>query len=289
MNNKTYTIELITPCFIVGALNNANSPANAELRAPSIRGELRWWFRVLGGSQTAEHHLFGGVHGLTEASRIITRVSINPSQERHADLPPDCLRPNSALSYVFHFFAKESGKTPGTNSGPRVQREAFYSPGTLFNLTVVERLPLSDQERRGFDQAMQCFLRIGSLGLRATRGCGALSWQNEVLTADAFKKWALNVPNTVAIRLANNQVYPDWKDCLSALASFLKNFRKENALPAKRPSSLGTSDPRHRSCLHLRPVKVVEGVLPILFYSDQSGTQPSLSALVLDKTYPLFN
>ncbi|MCZ7641232.1 MAG: type III-B CRISPR module RAMP protein Cmr1 [Verrucomicrobia bacterium] len=45
MNTDTFLLELITPCFCGGA----EPEQQAEIRAPSIRGQLRWWFRTLGG------------------------------------------------------------------------------------------------------------------------------------------------------------------------------------------------------------------------------------------------
>ncbi|MCL2104631.1 MAG: type III-B CRISPR module RAMP protein Cmr1 [Kiritimatiellaeota bacterium] len=41
----TNRLSFITPTFLAGA--NQNTP---EIRASSIRGQLRWWFRVLGGT-----------------------------------------------------------------------------------------------------------------------------------------------------------------------------------------------------------------------------------------------
>lgn len=45
MKSETFHLELITPCFCGGA----EPEKQAEIRAPSIRGQLRWWFRTLGG------------------------------------------------------------------------------------------------------------------------------------------------------------------------------------------------------------------------------------------------
>src|ERR1035437_3989341 len=45
MIRQAYEFEIITPCFAGGA----NPETTAEIRAASIRGQLRWWFRVLGG------------------------------------------------------------------------------------------------------------------------------------------------------------------------------------------------------------------------------------------------
>ena len=83
MKTLNESFEIITPCFCAGA-----DPNMAELRAPSIRGELRWWFRVLGGSPEAEKSLFGGVHNGTYASKIGIRVkNVKPLYGQPSELP----------------------------------------------------------------------------------------------------------------------------------------------------------------------------------------------------------
>lgn len=59
------TLTFLTPCFCGGADNKAGP---AELRVPSLRGQLRYWTRVLfhvpGKPDVAakkEHELFGGI------------------------------------------------------------------------------------------------------------------------------------------------------------------------------------------------------------------------------------
>lgn len=56
-------LELITPCFLGGAEPNAR----AEVRPASIRGQLRWWFRVLGGFKS----LSGRGHNLRQQEDLI--------------------------------------------------------------------------------------------------------------------------------------------------------------------------------------------------------------------------
>ena len=100
MKNTTITLELLTPCFCAGA-----DQARAEVRAPSIRGQLRWWFRVLGGTPEQEKRVFGGVHGdAPAASAIVIRVR---SEANGA--PVQLPRPNEPLYYLFHF-AQASGR-----------------------------------------------------------------------------------------------------------------------------------------------------------------------------------
>src|SRR5438067_1221906 len=81
MNTKTFHLELITPCFCGGA----EPEKQAEIRAPSIRGQLRWWFRTLGGFkslaqnktvQEQEAMIFGSTAGdEARAGKLILRVN----------------------------------------------------------------------------------------------------------------------------------------------------------------------------------------------------------------------
>lgn len=61
MIRQTYCFDIITPCFCGGA----EPEQSAEIRAASIRGQLRWWFRVLGGfkSGLSESTIFGAIAG----------------------------------------------------------------------------------------------------------------------------------------------------------------------------------------------------------------------------------
>jgi CRISPR/Cas system CMR-associated protein Cmr1 (group 7 of RAMP superfamily) len=78
MNKKIYNLEFITPCFCAGAEQTV-----AELRASAVRGELRWWFRVLGGSGREEDEVFGGVRGNSPtASSLWVRARALARQEK---------------------------------------------------------------------------------------------------------------------------------------------------------------------------------------------------------------
>ena len=94
----TRTIELLTPAFCRGAYQDT-----PEIRAPSIRGMVRWWFRALNAPPTLgggdrqrnwqnvweeEKEIFGGVAGTATASKLVFRVSkINATTASHPTLP----------------------------------------------------------------------------------------------------------------------------------------------------------------------------------------------------------
>ena len=96
-------VEFITPSFLCGARQDI-----AELRPASIRGQLRWWFRALGGSREDEKAVFGGVHDGTVSSAVVVRVG--NVQARHEPFRvPDINTPRSYLYY----FATVSGSSKG--------------------------------------------------------------------------------------------------------------------------------------------------------------------------------
>ncbi len=264
----TLDLEFITPAFLCGANQN-----KAELRAPSIRGELRWWFRVLGADAEEERDLFGGVHGEPTASRLVVRV--RDVQAKHEELPR--FAPWSELDYLYYFAV--SGNKENVH---RTQREAFFAPETRFKADILERRPLPEQTRRRFTQTVEAFARLGTLGLRATRGCGALVQTDAVLTRQAFAAWVGTLPGTLLVGLSEDRVFDSWKRCHEALGGYLRALRKDNHLSGKAESALGFSIDKERasSALRLRPVRVKEGYLPVLVYTDEACRQTSLESLL---------
>lgn len=74
---EEFEIEFITPAFIRGA--DQRIP---EVRSPSIKGAMRWWFRALAGSyfgddaqklKEIENQVFGSTK---ERSRV--KISVTP-------------------------------------------------------------------------------------------------------------------------------------------------------------------------------------------------------------------
>ena len=55
MKQHSFQIRIITPGFVGGASQQA------ELRVPSLRGHVRWWFRALGADRLMEKNVFGGI------------------------------------------------------------------------------------------------------------------------------------------------------------------------------------------------------------------------------------
>ena len=153
--NWQKNIEVLTPLFNRGAFQNT-----PEIRVPSIRGMVHWWFRKLGGSLAEEKRVFGGMNGFaskevpgTVASQVVFRliqVDAKKSPQDPATLPHK------------------------TNPGHRSPKAAF-SPGARFTLQVTNRFGKLDPALEAkLHHALEVWTLLGSLGLRANRAGGSL-------------------------------------------------------------------------------------------------------------------
>lgn len=249
------TMEVLTPCLCAGADQSV-----AEIRAPSIRGELRWWFRVLGGDKKEEAEIFGSAAGSSgAASNVVVRVSEHNSGAN----------PKVALTSNQAFFT--SIERSGT--------EAKVPAGSTFRLQLLKRRDFSS---KCFDLALECFSRVGSLGLRANRGCGALQIKDWRPSEDQARKWLLQ------LKQYHFNVYvfeqkPRYLDTLSLLEEQMKQFRIKTDISEKDKDSLGYISEkddklRQSSCLKYRPVKLSDNTyLPVMLYTEAAIGDKTIS------------
>lgn len=274
MNKIEKHVSFITPAFLTGGNQN-----QAELRPASVRGELRWWFRVLGGSREAEASVFGAVQPEARASKVVVRIAnVKP---KHAMYQKG--GPNTAMGYL-DFFATVSGNKDGIH---RTEGNAYFSEGTSFTIEVLERRPLTDSERALLSLSLDCLVRLGALGLRSTRTFGAMA-EEPLQTEAAFVEWTKTLdPKVLLVRKTSSSRYGSAQEAQRALGNFLKTFRKEERISGKSDeSALGYSigQDRQASALHLRPVQVKEGFLPVIVYTDAACSAPSVWTKVSDAT-----
>jgi hypothetical protein len=116
----TREFTFLTAAFPHGAYQSqgANQP---DLRAPSIKGQLRWWYDAIFGNKASEDHLFGGLKNAKdgakpgpESSRIIVRI-----QELAQGSP------------VKTHFMPHKGQGGGEKNA--------IPPGTRYNLSLIPR------------------------------------------------------------------------------------------------------------------------------------------------------
>ena len=262
-------LTFITPAFCAGA-----DPAKAEVRAPAIRGQLRWWFRVLGGTPDQEKELFGGVHNGTQASKVTVRV--RDLDARTADGARELPKPNTPVYYLSHF-ARVSGNKE------RYNKDAWFNIDTAFTVDAFSRRSMNTDEERAFREAWETFLLLGSLGLRQTRGFGAFSPQElpsetqvidrlRALKAKGIRSWYLTPPNSREVGTVS-----DWQACLMLLEATLAHLRQHGFSAQNNSTPLGNAKPRQASGLHLRPIRVKgDKWMPVLFYVSKVVDDPSI-------------
>lgn len=287
MNRHTFKIQFITDALLGGA----NPHEAAEVRVPSIRGQLRWWARALGLGRAEEDRLFGSIAGDSgRASSVIVRVS-------RLALPPA-----SQVVSPLHQFAAIEASTLGVqdiNSGAgyltfplrpqrngQPHRRGRIPPKTTFNLDVVApRLNAADFMQ--FSALVRVFITFGSLGNRSRRVFGAMSLVGET---DANGR---EIPPQKPLDLSS---YPkrtiEWKllperaaDAVGmreSAGNWLKPRRKQLGSPLKFHAFGHAGDlpgeARRASPIILRPVSVPTGLqLGLLFPRSLS---PAITAIL---------
>jgi hypothetical protein len=241
MTKLTFNLELITPCFCAGA-----TPAAAEIRAPSIRGKLRWWFRVLGGQRDQEAEVFGATAGdCGNSSALIIRAIETGNQPPWQPIPFSGF---SNAGYVL-YFAKASG------NGARWVAGGAIPPGASFQLQLLWKRSVSPGAQELFGLTLEAFLLLGSLGLRSTRGLGCFETKERPFGEESFQKLVGHIQkHSPAFRGDVAQFQGRRDDLIEGLGAQLRGLR--NGFPAGRPSPLGFSQPyRQASSVYLRPVK----------------------------------
>lgn len=147
-------IEILTPCFCRGAYRD-----QPEIRVPSIRGMVRWWFRALGGTPDEEKAVFGGM-------------------KRFGDKLKNEVIASHLVFRVRDIVARKASPDPATlphKSGGLASPQAAFQAGARFRLEVFSRYgAIHPQLQRKVENALEVWTLLGSLGLRANRGGGSI-------------------------------------------------------------------------------------------------------------------
>jgi CRISPR type III-B/RAMP module RAMP protein Cmr1 len=220
MKTETFHLELITPCFCGGA----EPEKQAEIRAPSIRGQLRWWFRTLGGFKSLapmpvrdqEAMIFGRTAGDEgQAGKLIVRVSAGGLTSE--------VRDGQELGH-------QNFSAPGYLTFPIQSREKAGQIIKYAGRGVIEagsfKLMLSWRGNPALwtdlVALVSTFGHIGALGFRGRRAMGAMAvGQGDFLSLnDALTHFS--APNAIQIRKLHAQ---SAKHAISVLGAWIKSCR----------------------------------------------------------------
>jgi CRISPR-associated protein Cmr1 len=179
VNTVKFECQLTTPMFMAGA-----EQSSAELRAPSIKGLLRWWFRAahaslpLKGLAIEEAKVFGSTEG---ASPVMVRIQYDDrtiknfmKQDVKKEEKLDCKfdsgdekrmkGDDAGIAYLFYSnFARYDKQTTKT------KYKGYLKDGFCFDVI------LQSNKKEALTKAAQAFWLLtyfGGMGSRSRRGGG---------------------------------------------------------------------------------------------------------------------
>jgi len=156
MQTVTFNCEVITPMFLGGA------DQQPELRPPSIRGAMRWWFRAM----------MGGIIGNNIPDLQKLEMLVFGSNDQSSAITTKC------KSYVVK--KNKYARLPHKPKGSKAERNAID-----INQQVTIELKLNPWVHETKDEifniaceSLKLLLNFGGLGNRARRGFGSLYWSS---------------------------------------------------------------------------------------------------------------
>ena len=190
MDREIFRVELVTPCFLAGAKDET------EWRSASIRGQLRWWFRAVGGAQWAgdlsrvrreEERLFGSTN---RRSLLRVRILDGPKPSRSsfgtqylaAQLAAIYGDPSAEGRLKIMGDRGEEGSNPlhylafGPVAKGRLERQ-YLPPASKaeFEIQWGPRSPKEGEEiRQVLAQALRAWMHLGGIGSKSRKGFGSL-------------------------------------------------------------------------------------------------------------------
>jgi CRISPR type III-B/RAMP module RAMP protein Cmr1 len=215
-------LVLLTPAFLGGA----RPDLEAELRVPAIRGQLRWWFRTLGG--------FVALHDMPVAEQERCVFGTVTKERRQAS--PLILRlqaPNrTTLSSRVVKTPEELQAALGPASGYLLyplqrKNRAVFDPSHLPQFDLI----YSWRGDRALWDSVQALVHLlghwGSLGFRSRRAMGALGFaQDPPSLAAALRHFA--DPQSLVLKQMPAQDAPH---AIHVLAQWLRKWRNYGRSP----------------------------------------------------------
>jgi len=177
MITKEYDLEVVTPMFLAGADQN-----NAEIRAASIKGQLRWWWRAINGNlplrdlKKGEEDIFGSTSKRSSFSIFISNQKIKIMNQNLPSGTKVNYRSHgrfiSIIDYLAFGIAVYDKKVKGN-----VYTRPHIAPGSTFKIKFIF---YDDSKMNEIDNAFKYFIQFGGLGSKSRNGFGSLSLINDL-------------------------------------------------------------------------------------------------------------
>lgn len=223
MEKREYECEVVTPLFLGGA-----DPKKAEMRIPSIKGALRFWWRAqydnedLKKMAVKEANIFGSTEKKSSVSMRLYETANNPILK---DLPSGTLVQVNGkayktsiinyLSYGLFEYKKEIRKN--------VYNKEYFEPKAAFK--IVMNFPKNIENE--VTNAIKALINFGGLGARSRNGFGSLHCDE--LVDHRFKKEgplkSFTAFSQGAILFNQFSTHNRWEDALSEIGMVYREAR----------------------------------------------------------------
>ena len=231
----TLHITIATP-MIGGGVEAGEIDSERPVRVSSIRGNLRYWWRIINQSRLDdEAKIWGSTDSKSKVFVEVTEFSQLRLREhgRNFDFP----------RYGTEAYALFAAATNGDD----IARE-----GLKFTL----KLTYPEEFQKNVKLAVSAWVYFGGIGARTRRGCGTLSCTEKLLSLNEVLKAASGVTLWRKLLRGNPDSMLAWKEPLELYRQYRQDRNPGNGQHPGRskwpePDSIrkitGDSDPRHRT------------------------------------------
>lgn len=224
---KEYRMEVVTPMFLGGA-----DPKEPEIRAASIKGLLRFWWRAIygveniGEMQKMENHLFGSTDKKSKFSvhtydhQIDIKDKPESSQKVNIQLGRKSLK-ISMIDYLAY----------GVCSGGKYSHK-HISPGSKFDIKIIAD---STENLDIVNNCMQILFQYGGLGAKNRNGfgnCTCSHFNEEKIEGSGVLRDYTAFSNKT--RLFRFQQQENWQNVLTEIGKTYYEARKQIKPTSKR-------------------------------------------------------
>ena len=233
LEERVYEIELITPMYgggVVAGVVDEEMP----VRATSIRGHLRFWWRLLYGlrlplndMREEETEVFGSTQS---ASKVALRVRLPDSRlslkamasisEKDGKKKIVFETGKNRLQYAIFPFQGKIGKKGEPDIEPSLALADMN-----FELLVSFSPKLSDAQREQVLNSLHGWINFGGLGARTRRGCGALYSKDCAMErAENISSLLSGAPGIETVLMGNER--DDAESAWCEMVDLMKQFRQ---------------------------------------------------------------
>lgn len=228
-----YEIDLITPMYgggVVAGVVDEEMP----VRATSVRGQLRFWWRLLYGLKLSlndmrkeEAAIFGSTQSASKVALRVRLPDTRLSLKAMASISEEGGKKKivfetgkNKLQYAIFPFQGKIGKKGEPDIAPSL---ALVNAGFKLLLSFSPKLP--DAQREQVLNSLHGWINFGGLGARARRGCGALYSKNCAMErVENISSLLTGAPGIETVLMGN--VKDDAESAWCEMVGLIKQFRQ---------------------------------------------------------------